>query len=427
MKKTNPIRKIYNSSLFWAIVALLASFAMWMYIISVSTDEEERTFRYVPVNLVGDDTLRSSKNLVITDIDISTVNVTVTGPRREIYSLTAEDIVAQVDVSRLAQAAYTSQPVTVSFADGVRNNSVSVQRCYPDTVNFMVSLMTEKTVPVRGGFDGTLAAGFTAESPVFEPTTVTIYGPEVYLRDIDRAWVTFGQGETVSSTYSVETGFTLTDKNGEPCSTEYLSFSTDTVNAVLPILAVKEVPLEVNLIEGAGAVAANTKVSIEPKSVMLAGDSAILDGYNSITLDTIDLTDFASTYTETYTINIDNDLKNLTGVTEATVTIEIVGLEVKTFTVNRSNISFINATEGTEVEILTESLEVRLRGAPEVLDQIKAENIRAIADLEDYLDPTGTYMPTVRFRIDGFTNVGVIGEMNDYTIAIEIRKAEAKE
>ena len=151
----------------------------------------------------------------------------------------------------------------------------------------------------------------------------------------------------------------------------------------------------------------------------LAGDSSILDGFNRIILGTVDLTDFSSTFTETYPITIDNELRNVTGVSSAKVTVEIVGLETRPFRV--TNLSYTGAAEGTNVEILTESLEnVVIRGTEEQLDQIKAENIRAVADLTDIKDSTGSYMPTVKIYVDGVTDVGAVGQ---YMISVEIRKA----
>ncbi len=420
MNKTNPMKRIYNSRIFWVIISLLASFSLWMYVISVDTDEYTQTFRYVPVQFVGDDTLRSSRNLVITDLDSSTVSVAVTGPRRIVTSLKDSDIVAQVDVSHLTQSSYISMQYTVTFPDNVAG-SLSVTRRMPDTVNFVVSNFSSKDIPVRGGFAGTLAEGYTAESPVFEPSVITVYGSENYLKEIDRAWVTFGQDMEVSSTYQVDTAFTLLNADGEPCSYENLSFSNDMVSATLPVLEVKQVALGVDLIEGAGATAANTKIKIEPEYVTLAGDSAILGGLNRIILDTIDLTDFSTTYTDTYAIPIDNELRNLTGITEATVKLEIVGLESRSFRI--TNLSFQNLAEGLEAEILTENLDVVVRGTAEQLDSIKAEQIRAIADLGDYKDATGTYMVPVQIRVDGDTGVGAIGETGAYTISIEIKKA----
>lgn len=410
------MKKIYNSKAFWMIVSLLASLAIWVYVTSVETDESKTTFRGVKVELVGEDILRDSKNLVVTDMDTSTVTVEVVGPRRIIGSLNSDQLVAQVDVSKLSRAAYTSQQYTIVYPDGTDTSKLSENRRTPETINFMVSAQTSKSIQVRGSFDGSLAEGYTAEMPVFEPSTITITGSEAYLKDVEYAWVTFSK-ENVDSTYSVETGFTLMDANNEPCSTTGISFSTDVVTATLPLLTLKEVNLDVNIIEGAGATKANTKITIDPVSVTLAGDSALLAGMNKIILATIDLTDFSSTFTETYTIPIDNELKNTTGVTKATVTVEIVGLETKTFRV--TNFSCINATEGYEADIITESKEITLRGTPEALAQIKAENIRAVADLTDYKESTGTYMPQVRVYVDGFTDVGAIGEN---TISIEIRK-----
>lgn len=410
------MKKIYNSKAFWMIVSLLASLAIWVYVTSVETDESKTTFRGVKVELVGEDILRDSKNLVVTDMDTSTVTVEVVGPRRIIGSLSSAQLVAQVDVSKLSRAAYTSQQYTIVYPDGTDTSKLSENRRTPETINFMVSAQTSKSIQVRGSFDGSLAEGYTAEMPVFEPSTITITGSEAYLKDVEYAWVTFSK-ENVDSTYSVETGFTLMDANNEPCSTTGISFSTDVVTATLPLLTLKEVNLDVNIIEGAGATKANTKITIDPVSVTLAGDSALLAGMNKIILATIDLTDFSSTFTETYTIPIDNELKNTTGVTKATVTVEIVGLETKTFRV--TNFSCINATEGYEAEIITESKEITLRGTPEALAQIKDENIRAVADLTDYKESTGTYMPQVKVYVDGFTDVGAIGEN---TISIEIRK-----
>lgn len=416
MSTRSRMKKIYNSKAFWMIVSLLASLAIWVYVTSVETDESKTTFRGVKVELVGEDILRDSKNLVVTDMDTSTVTVEVVGPRRIIGSLSSDQLVAQVDVSKLSRAAYTSQQYTIVYPDGTDTSKLSENRRTPETINFMVSAQTSKSIQVRGSFDGSLAEGYTAEMPVFEPSTITITGSEAYLKDVEYAWVTFSK-ENVDSTYSVETGFTLMDANNEPCSTTGISFSTDVVTATLPLLTLKEVNLDVNIIEGAGATKANTKITIDPVSVTLAGDSALLAGMNKIILATIDLTDFSSTFTETYTIPIDNELKNTTGITKATVTVEIVGLETKTFRV--TNFSCINATEGYEADIITKSKEITLRGTPEALAQIKDENIRAVADLTDYKESTGTYMPQVRVYVDGFTDVGAIGEN---TISIEIRK-----
>ena len=421
--KTN-IKKLYNSRAFWMIVSLICSVIMWVYVASVETEEFKQTFRGVRVQLVGETLLRDSKNLVITDMDTSTVTVEVVGPRRVVGSLDSDQIYAQIDVSKLSRAAYTSQQYSVIFPDGTETGSLSVTRKTPETINFMVSSQTTKSVQVRGSFDGSIAEGFIAESVVFDPATITLSGPEAYLRNVDYAWVSFGK-ENVDSTYEVETGYTLMTADNIPASTTGISFSTDVVTATLPLLTVKDVSLGVNLIEGGGATAENTKVTIEPDTVSLAGDSKLLAGINKINLASIDLTDFTTSFSDTYVIPIDNELRNITGATEAKVTVEIVGLETKNVKV--TNISCINVTEGYVADILTKSLNVTLRGNPESLAQIKDENIRAVADLADMNESVGTYMPRVRIYVDGYTDVGAIKSGGtDYAVYIQIDKAPEK-
>lgn len=414
------VRAIRNSRIFWLVISLVASLSIWIYVTSEETDNFKTTFRNVRIEVVGEEALRSSRNLIITDLNTSSVTVEVTGPRRVVAPMDAEDLVAQLDVSKLTRAAYTTLKYDIVFDPGVDERYITVEKKTPEYVNFTVSQLISTPIQVRGGFEGRSADGYTAETPVFEPSTITVTGPEAYLKDVAYAYVSFGQDVVVDSTYSVEAAYTLMDKNGEQLSTEYLSCDPDVIRATLPILQVKNVGLGVDLIEGAGATKANTKITIEPSTVTLAGDSSILGGVNRITLGTIDLTDFASTFTETYPITIDNELRNVTGITEAKVTVEIVGLSTKSFRV--SNLSYIGAAEGTNVELLTESIEVVIRGTDEQLEKIKAENIRAVADLAEIRDSTGSYMPNARIYVDGVTDVGAVG---DYAISVEIRKANA--
>ncbi len=418
MKKTNIMTKLYNSKAFWLVIALLASVSLWIYITGQESEEYQQTFRGVRVDFVGEDILLNSRNMVVIDPSTSTVTVEVSGPRRIVGRWSSNDLIAQIDVSKLTQSAFTSMQYTVKFPDGTDTSNVKVRSKTPETVNFMVSAQTKKVVPVVGSFEGSVAEGFTAEAPEFEPSTITIYGPETYLKDISRAWVEFGSQE-INSTYSAASPYVLLNEEGDECSTTGLSFSEDTVKATIRILEVKEIPLDINLIPGAGASEENVKYTIEPKSITLAGDSAVLSSINKISLATIDLRDFSSTFSDTYLIKYDDGLKNLSGITEANVKIEIVGLETRDFSVSRDNMIYTNVTDGYSVDILTESLKVTLRGTPEQLQEVRSDNIRVVADLKDYNTTTGQLLPEVKIQVDGFTDVGAI---DHYTINIVIKK-----
>ena len=387
------MKRLTENKIFWAITALVLSFVFWLYVTSVESDTIRQTFRGVRVELVGETVLRDSRSLVVTGLSTNTVSLEITGPRRVVAGLSAEDLSVQIDVSKLSQSAYASMQYTVSYPARTDTSGLTVTRKVPDTINFTVSRLNSKTIPVRGSFDGSIAPGYTAEPVSFEPSEITVSGPEAYLRNISYAWVSFSAMD-VSTTYSIETGYTLMTAEDEPAGTDGITSSADVVKATLKILEMKELPLTVNLIYGAGANETNTIVTVTPETITLAGDSAVLSGMNNVPVATISLSDFNSTYTYDYPISFDNSLINVEGITEAEVKVEIVGLESKNFTVR--NIQCRGVTEGYEAEVLSKALTVKIRGTPELLEKVSSDDLVAIADLSDYDVTTGSNIVNAR-------------------------------
>ena len=419
MKKSQN-NKIFNSKIFIILFSLALSFTLWLYISSLNGDTYTRTFKQVPVMFTGEDTLKSSRDMVVTDPDISYVTVEINGPRKIITGLSSTDLAAVVDVSKLSVAMYTSQQYTISFPDGTDLSSITVTEKTPESVNFMVSRLTSKTVPVKGSFTGTIAEGFTSMKVTYDPSTITVSGPEAYLKDIDYVAVSFGSSE-ISSSYSENAVFTPMSDEGEEISRTGLTFSDEMILCTIPVLAVKDVPLDINLIYSAGAADYNTIVTIEPAYITLSGDSSILDEINRIVVATVNTGDFLSTFTDTYQIKIDNELNNLTGVTEASVTVSFSGLASKSF--NVTNISVTGVPEGYEYELITTKLNVLVRASEEELSSINSENIRATLNLSDTAVSEGLITAPAKISIDGAINAGSVGD--DCNISIILRRIAA--
>lgn len=409
------MKKILNGKVFWIIISLLASILLWTYVTGIEGDSYSRTFK-IGVEFIGKSVL-SERGLSATDLDTNTVTIEVVGPRRTVASLSADSIKAQVNVSNFTQNAKASMQYTVLFPDGTDTSGITVIRKVPESVSFNVSKIVRKAVPVKGSFDGTVDDGCIANPATFEPSVVNISGPEIYVNEIANAWVSFGAGQNVNATYSEQIGYTLVDQDKEPVVFDGVTGDVDLITATLPILKIKDVPLDVELIYKAGANESNTIVTVEPSVIRLAGNSGILDGLNKITLATISLDSFENSFSETYPIVIDNSLINVEGVNEAKVTVKIEGLSTKSF--NVKNLSFINCTEGYDVEIISKSIDVTLRGEADELENIKNENIRAVADLKDFDATEGSHMIKATIYIDGFENVGAIGETK---IQLQIKK-----
>jgi hypothetical protein len=187
------------------------------------------------------------------------------------------------------------------------------------------------------------------------------------------------------------------------------------VSVTLNVLTIKEVPLSVTLVDGGGATSEDAVVTVEPSTVSLSGAAEVMNGINKLVLGTIDLSTVDASYSQTYTIILPNDTEILSGVKEAKVTVEIKGLSTKKLTV--TNFVCDGVTSGYEAEVITESLEVTVRAKQEILDKIKADNLRAVADLTDIGETVGVFSPAVKVFIDGFPSAGVVGP---YKISVSL-------
>ena len=377
-KKKN---KLLDSKVFWAVISLIASLFIWVYITGTQEEIITQSFNNVEVMLIGEDTLQATRGYVVTNVSAETVSVKISGTRGNIGTLSASDVKAVIDVSLISSTGTLTQYYTLTYPDNVNEDAVSLVSSNPQTISFDVTKMSSKSVPVEAKFVGSTAENYIAGEVEFEPKTIKVSGPESMLEKIDHIYAEMG-GDDLTMTRTAEIPIVLIDKDGNTMESEGLEFDVPTVTVTIPISMMKEVPLYVQCVYGAGATEENTVISIEPNKIMISGDTEIVSGINRIDLATIDLTDFSLTHQDTYLIPLPNGVENVTGVAQADVKIEITGVDTKVFTV--TNISTRNLPSGyTLEEITTQSLEVRIRAPQDVLDQLQPSNLSAVADLSD--------------------------------------------
>ncbi len=411
MNNNQKFNKVWNSKALWIIVSLLASFLIWMNLASTEDSTIERVFNGVQVEFTGAEELRTSRGLIVTEASADTVSVKVSGSRASIGNLHASDLSAVVDVSGISQARDMIVSYNIRFPESVNLNGVEVVSKTPETIEFSVVQENSKTVEVKGVFTGSVAEGYTVDPIVVEPSSITLYGPASELKKVDSACVYVDRQNLNATIGPMSSDFVLLDADGKTVSPESVTSSQSTVSVTVPVLMNKELPLTVNLIEGSGATAKNTTVEIKPSSIQVCGSTAALEGMNQLVIGTVDLTDFAENYETTFTIALDNTLRNLTGETEATVTVTVTGLETKKLTA--TNIS-LTGGEGT---LRTTMKEITVRAPAEDLKQITADNVRIVADLTDYATTTGTVEVPAKVYVDGFNDAGAVG---DYTVSVTL-------
>lgn len=372
-----------------------------------------KTFYNVEVVYSGEEAMRDSQNLVVSQVDTEKVNVTLTGNRREISKLSAEDIKAVVNLYSVTREGYRTMSYSISYPTSVNSSGIKVSSQTPQTVGLYISKLSTKVVDVVGTFEGTVLDGYAVDSTrmSFDPATVTLVGPEEILSQIDRAHVLVSR-EDVSSSFTVTANYTFIDADGELVETDQADIQTDTENIIttVPISMKKEVSLGVTLIDGGGALGnENVIVEVKPSTITIAGDAETLESINSLSVATIDLSDYTEYPTTEVNIVLPNGTDNLSGVSTATVSLTFTGLSWDLF--NVTNLSYTGLEEGYTAKIITSSLVTTIRAPEDVFDQIEANNIRAVADLTGL---TTTTRAPVTFYVDGFEQAGAVGDITMY-------------
>ena len=419
-EKKQQTNKSTLKTVAYMIFSLICSILIWVYVTEANGEERDLPFPGVMIVYEGESNMRDSRGLIVSERDATSAKVTLTGNRRTISTLDSADLRVVIDLNDITTTGYYSLAPKVEYPKRVDTSTITQAVISPEVVSFYVDKLSVRPVPIIGVFNGSAAAGYSADPLEFDTETIRVYGPEKIISQVDHALVEVNRTD-VDKTISFEASYVLMDAEGNRFESDEITFDRDTVNVTLPINAVKVVNLTVDLIPGAGATRDNVKWSIAPESITLTGDPEILDGVNSISIAQIDLAKIDEALTETYKIVLPNETASTDGIKEATLTMELQGLAKKTVSIEQSSISCTNVSQGYEAVIMNGSIDnVVIRGPENVLRSITDNNIRAVADLTDYGTATGILSVPVRIIINGTTEAGAYGE---YKVYINVTKA----
>ena len=409
-------RGILDNRLFWAILSLFAALVMWLYYTSNYGSTQTRTFYGVEVTFTGQDAMRDTLNMVVSEQDTTRVNVTLSGTRRELSKLTADDMKAVVNLSNVTMAGNRAMTYSISYPAGVNQANIRETSRSPSTVGLQISKLSTKPMVVSGLFEGTTAEGYMVDASemTFDPASVTFTGPEEELDQIDKLQVVVARDE-VNAAFTAVGNYVMLDAEGNILEFDDVQADVDTVSVNVPVSMVKEVALGVDLVPGGGATASNVITTIEPAAITVAGDAATLDGLNIISLATVQLANTLSFEPTVYNIVLPNGVECLSGETTASVDMEFTGLETGLFTV--TNLRYTNVPEGYRASVMDANKIVTIRAPKDVLPMISANNIRIVADLTDV---TATSRVATTVYVDGFESAGAVGSYPLYIRLEEI-------
>jgi len=220
-------------------------------------------------------------------------------------SANIKNIYAQIDLSSGTPGERTYD-VTVKAPTGT--NVVDVQ---PLHIKLTLDTVQEKTVPVGVVVTGNPADGFQLGTPYTRPSAVNVRGPSSILGSLDKVTVEIS-ATGANDTIQVSRPVSFRDKEGKPIfgpdpSTDILSAYPNSVDVIAPVmtkgLSSKTIPLKAtsNGTPAQGKVLRSLVAS--PASVQVLGTTQALQGFDSLNLGPVDISNLAEDKTFPIPIN----------------------------------------------------------------------------------------------------------------------------
>lgn len=415
----NP--KLWN--VLYLILAIVIAAGVWFYVDENSDRTVSVTVTDIPIEYTNQASLADNGLMLVEGDDSgtdATIDITFKGKRRHVVQLDRSKIRVTADLSGVTSAGVQTVKPTLSYTDRKftsTNTTVYEQSFYMAAVN--ICELSHKEVELRCELTGNVAEGYSAGKVQLSQTSIAIRGQEEDIDAISYAKVIFDVGKNAKETVTAALDYKFYDADGHEVDASGVHAEAGQIQATLPVYVTKELKLEVDFKEAPGARLADMVWAIRPESIMVSGDASVLNGMDSIVLDSFDLLNVTKESTShSYAILVPDGCENLSGVTKATLEI---GYPDKTTTeVATQNIQVVNPPTDRTVEILTNQLTVRIVGAETEVADITGEDVTVVADLSDYAVASGTYMVPAQVEVDGA--VGVSG-----TYQVQIRIPEAQE
>lgn len=398
------------------ILAALAAIALWAF--AIVTENPERTMDFVDIHvqLIGEASIRSSQNLIVTDISDPEVSVRLRGSFTRLGEISENNIIVRADVSRYTEPGTFMISYDVSVPNGVTVDSKS-----PEKIRVTIDKYIEKELDVRVEYDGQLEEGLELGEAAATPRKVKVNGIASVLDNAQYAVVQISAAELTES-FSGDLAYYVADADGKPLESEYTVLASDLIHLDIPVYMTKDLTLEVEKIGNDIVSPEDMNVSLSTDVVTVRGEAELVRELDSIRLGSIDVRDFRDTATVSFPLELPEGVE-LVGTPIHTVSATATLDNIELTTISISSFEMENKPEDLEVTIDTFNAVITVRGRSAAIRGLTADDFRASVDIAKRNSEYGRQLIPIKLECLR-TGVEILGE---YSIIINVPKPPMEE
>lgn len=395
------------NKILYIVLSLLLAVVFWLFVDTELGNRTSEDFTDVPVVFIGAEDTLPSRGLMLASGDDATVDLRLSAPRTVMSELRRAGVRVQINLTDINAVGAYSKTYTLLTPDTVNVSDITIERRSRTNITVEVTNLYSREIPVSLDVVGSVEEPYVhvAERQSVEPAFITLSGLQSEVDRVASARVQVditGATATIQQEYACE----LLDQNGEAVENVEVQLSQQRVNVTVPIHMMKTLDLTLKIKEAAGARLTNVDVELEPSAITVAGDPVSLETLDEIFMGELDLSAYLDDHEDDLEIKLPAECENVSGYKTAHLSIRYHGLETKILTV--TNIRAVGLSESQSFDLITNSVDVVLRGPAGDLEQVTEEDVRIVADLTE-IASDGTVTVQAKVLVDGYSEVGVAG------------------
>lgn len=410
----NRLSKLLDDSRILWLISILMAITLWGYVVVFVNNEHTTTIHDVPINMQYRASAYQSMGLDVIEMNITSVDVSVTGPRSVTGDLTADDIIVYPSITGIdGPGSYTF----VLTSDKTSNISNFTINSYShDNVVVRLDRLTSKEFPVEVDISSIVVdSDYMADRPTTNPSTVTITGPEYKINSIDRVVAATVTTETLSQTAVLPSKISLYDENGGLIDDKLLSMNVAEVDITIPIMKEVTLPVKVEYVNvPAGFDTGILHQSLSAKEIRLSVPSQAASSLTDFVVGYIDLSTLKTGEKYVFDLKLPTGYRSLDEVAQISAVISGDNLAEKV--INVSEIKILNDADG-DIQLLTKVINnVSVIGEKSAVEKLSAGSVIAQIDAATLTAAQGQQSVEVDFIIPSTNAAYVKGA---YTVNIK--------
>ena len=388
------------------IQAIVFSIIIWFFISiqifpDISMHITDIPVKCEPTNFMKDD------NLQIVSVDMEKTAIQIEGKRYSISQLTADDFIAEADLSSVYEAGSYTVPVHINPVNEdiectITTGSVSAK------IEVVKIITREMTVyPNTQALQ--LADGMQIEGDVtVTPSEIVITGEESLVESIARVEAVAESDEVLEHTAAIAASPVFYSKTGVKLNDPDIKYSHDNFTVLVPVYKVRTLPVKVKFTGGSGSYGFDPDDLVYTMSIdeiTIASPDSSIDNLSAIDIGESPLSSLTLKDLQvgvTLPVDLPDGYKNISGNRTITVTFpEADDFGQLGFTVPSENFTVINNPSQYDVKVLTNEMVVNVVGYSNYIQTMTSSDIYATINLLGMELAEGSKSVSVTFRLKG--------------------------